>query len=329
MKEEEIDLLLSKYFAGEAGKEEEVLIEQWKNSSEANARYYSESQRLFVQIDLLKDKFEVDSDAAWQKLNARISEGEAKIIPFYSQKRFLRAAASIFLLVTLGFILNALLKGEKELEYVSQNESVQSLLPDGSKVQLNPHSELTYVELNKNERHVKLKGSAHFTIKHDANKAFVIEVEDVFIKDIGTVFNVREDKHNSLIEVSVEEGEVQFYSQHNNGLNLKASEQATFNKLTKEFIRLTPVLTKQVLPHYKQMLHFNNSALADVINQINTTYHCRIQLENEKIGKCRLSVNFENEDLDVLLSVIAETLDLKISKQQDSTILLSGKPCAD
>ena len=69
--------------------------------------------------------------------------------------------------------------------------------------------------------------------------------------------------------------------------------------------------------------------IEDVVDEINNVYGCKIELENSNLGACRLSVNFHNEDLDVLLSVIAETLDLKINKHQDSLIILSGQPCTE
>lgn len=329
MKEEEIDLLISKYLAGETSKEEDLILQEWKTLSKENANYFEEAMQVFQKIDAVKDHFSINTEEAWQKLNSRLVETDTKIIPLYNKKRFLQAAASIFLLVTLGFLLNSLFRTEKTIDYIAQTESITKDLPDGSVVVISPHSQITYVETKKKERRVKLNGSAHFKVIHNQEKNFVVEVNDVFVKDIGTAFFISNLKDQQAIEVSVEEGEVQFFTNQNHGIHLKANEKARYNQITKEFIRLTPALSTQGTPFVQQNLNFNNSTLNEVVSEVNQMYHCHIQLENSNIGTCRLSVNFQNEDLDVLISVIAETLDLKIKKQQDSIIILSGKPCTE
>lgn len=330
MEQDYLDELIAKTLAGEASSEEKDLLNRWRKESLQNQSYYEDAKLIFDRVDLLKEELPVNTEAAWKKLEARIDQEEARVLPLFTRKRFFQAAASIFLLVTLSFVLNWFFSNsdKNQIELLSHGESIQHQLPDGSTIILESNSQLSYSETNKHERRVKLKGSAHFKVVHDATNNFVIEVQDVLIKDIGTSFYVQENTMSHLVEVGVEEGEVQFYSEHNEGLRLIKNEKANYNTITKEFIRLMPEVNDHTIEHLSRIFHFDNSSLEEVVDELNRVYKANIRLDDPKMANCRLSVNFKNEELDVLLSVIAETLDLKISKQ-DSSIILRGKPCSE
>ena len=61
-----------------------------------------------------------------------------------------------------------------------------------------------------------------------------------------------------------------------------------------------------------------------MIKQINNVYDVNIYLEDEQLGNKELSVEFNNEPVDVVISIIAETLDLKIEKR-DTVVVLKSK----
>ncbi len=328
MEQKDIDNLIAKVLSGEANREELLQLENWTKANKENQTYFEESKSIFERISTLKEEVSVNTELAWKKLEPKLNAPEARVIPLFRRKGILQAAASILLLVSLGFVLNWLFgpTAKESMELATTTQIKEKNLPDGSKVVLDKNSRLTYSLTKKNVRQVKLTGLAHFEVVHDDKKPFVIEVNEVFIKDIGTSFEVKALPESDLVEVSVQEGEVQFYTEKNTGLRLVKGEKASYNKQSKTFVKLSPTIGNKDFNRSARQFNFDNTPLSDVVEELNAVYNSDIRLENSRIGACRLSVTFNNEKLDVLLSVIAETLNLRV-KHQDSTILLQGEAC--
>jgi len=94
------------------------------------------------------------------------------------------------------------------------NEAAQApttrLLPDGSMVRLNAGAEID-VAFSKKTRNIHLKtGEAHFKVKSDPDRPFVVFVDKLQVRAVGTAFNVRNDFHR--LDVIVTDGTVQIFS---------------------------------------------------------------------------------------------------------------------
>ncbi len=329
MEKKDMDNLIAKVLAGEANRQELLDLENWKKATTENQSYFEENKSVFDRIAALKEEVTVNTDLAWKKLEFKLSTPTGRVIPLFVRKRMFQAAASLFLIVSIGFLLNWLFgpSATDNMQLATTTQSKEESLPDGSKVLLDKNSSLSYMLTKKNVRQVKLVGAAHFDVVHNNEKPFVIKINEVLIKDIGTAFDVKALPESDLVEVNVEEGEVEFYTENNAGLRLVKGEKAAYNKLSKAFIKLSPSARDNTINGLTRRFNFDDTPLSEVIEQLNTAYQCDIRLENSKIGACRLSVSFNNEKLEVLLSVIAETLNLKL-KQQDSTIILQGEACS-
>lgn len=327
---ENIDDLIAKVLAGEASREEIDVLEGWLDESPENKTYYEETKKLFSSIDSFKEKHKVDTLKAWDKLNARISEHEPKVIPLFRRRPVVRAAASILLIAALALIVNYVFDNNvPEPVIVSASKTtLEQKLPDGSNVFLNKNSELAYVVNKNNVREVKLKGEAYFEVVHNEEAPFEIVIDEVIIKDIGTAFNVKALPESNTVEVWVESGEVHFYTTSSKGIYLVKGEKATYDKTTRQFAKSIPDPVENTISYKSRVFHFNGSPLNQVLAQVNAVYGSNIRLTDEKLGSCRLSVVFNNEELDELVSIIAETLDLEVQHAQD-TIVLKGQPCTE
>jgi ferric-dicitrate binding protein FerR (iron transport regulator) len=317
------DDLIAKVLSGDASKEEIALVEAWKNESAENNEYFELSKKLFSVINDVKIEYNVNTAAAWNKLDERIS-GEAKVIPLFKRTTLMRVAASLLLLVALGFLIKFIInpKEVQSIQYAALNKTVLDTLPDGSKVFINKNSEISYVA-DKNVRRVKLKGEAFFEVVHNEKQPFEIVINDVVIKDIGTAFNVKALPGNNTIEVVVESGEVQFYTTTDSGLNLTKGQKAIYNITTKQFVKGVLEPAENVASYRSRIFSFSDTPLGEVIKQINNVYDVNIDLDNEQLANKELSVEFNNEPVDVVISIIAETLDLEIEKRDSSVILKS------
>ncbi len=89
---------------------------------------------------------------------------------------------------------------------IVQKTALAHLLPDGSTVEVRAESDFQ-TEFTDHERRVRLvRGEAHFTVKKDPARPFLVTAGSVTVRAVGTAFNVRLDERS--VEVLVTEGKV-------------------------------------------------------------------------------------------------------------------------
>jgi len=324
-----MDDLIGKVLADEATAEERERVLLWVNQNEENKKYYNDLRKIFEKAGNNTTQVEFDTDAAWSKLKGKLNNNEGKVIPINRNPFFspLRIAAGIILLMGIGTVLYRVSNPPiTTLAVATEVTTRQDTLPDGSTAFLNKQSELEF-EYNPKEktRKVKLKGEAYFTVKHEEENPFIIEASDVLVRDIGTDFNLKAYPDKDTIEIVVTHGEVQFYTYQNSGLNLKAGESAIYSKRAQEFYRIEKPDTN-ILAYKTKVFSFNNTDLRSVVSLLNEVYNSKIRLENEALYNCRLTANFKEDDPEIIVEVIAETMGLELTKK-DNELILSGKGC--
>ena len=73
----------------------------------------------------------------------------------------------------------------------NKGDKATVVLPDGTDVILNSASQLSYLsDFGRNERRVHLEGEGYFKVAHDARRTFIVQVGELEVKVMGTVFNV-------------------------------------------------------------------------------------------------------------------------------------------
>jgi transmembrane sensor len=323
-----IDNLIAKYLAGEATSEESVFLDSWINAHESNRRYFEQVSTIFKRAASVTNVQQFNADEAWEKVKNRLPS--PKVIALETgrwQTSFLKVAAAILVLAVASFSIFWFgYRTGATIEIAAVNQTRSDTLPDGTEVFLNKSSEVAYeYSLLKKERKVKLKGEAYFQINHAEDKKFLIDVEAVYIRDIGTSFNVEAYPDSATIEVFVEEGEVEFYSDVSNGIRVKAGEKGIFDKRTKAFSLVQP--TPNETAYKTKIFAFTDMDLQEISEALNSVYDTPI-IVSDSIRNCRISVSFNNEKIDEISEILAETLALKVRRTANG-IYLEGRGCND
>jgi transmembrane sensor len=202
----------------------------------------------------------------------------------------------------------------------TQEKTTEQLLPDGTKVFLNHNTTLSYAEdFGEETRTVILKGEAYFDVKRDENHPFVIQANGTEVRVLGTSFNVR--AYDTKVNVAVTSGKVQFSTPKAKTLLVK-DETATAQADT--IIKL-PAVDLNAMAYRTRVFVFDRTNLGDVVASLREGYQTDIQLTG-RLRNCQLTARFERESLDATLSVIAETLNLQVTRK-GKTILLDGQGC--
>jgi len=322
-----IDDLIGKVLANEATPAEQEQLSAWLSQSETNRIYYNQIKTVFEKAAAIPVQMKFDEDEAWQKVKSKIRKEKQGRVRVMSSSTLIRIAAGVALMTVASYIIYQWTKPVTHTTAINSGRKIETdTLPDGSIATLNKNSTLNFESGSRdNMRKVKLTGEAYFEVKHETEKPFVIEAEDVLVKDIGTAFNVKAYSNSDTVVVTVESGEVQFYTLKDPGLQLKAGESGMYNKSLKVFSRQIKADTN-ILAYKTRIFNFKNTELKKALEMINEIYDSKIELANTAIGSCRLTVNFNNDNIDDIADIIAETLNLRLEKKEGGFVL-NGNGC--
>jgi len=323
----DMDDLIGKYLAGEASPREAAEVQNWAHENEANRKHLDQLQVIFDRAANIQNNLHFDEDQAWKKLKSKIDQKKDNVVPMVPPRGralFYRIAASVITLLAVGIYFYHSTSPVHIVEVVANNKGVSKVLPDGSDVFLNKETRLTYqYDKRKKRRVVRLDGEAYFHIKHDQKREFLIDAAGVYVRDIGTTFTVKAYPESNAIEVVVKEGEVEFFVEENKGIRLTAGSKGIYNRITKKFTTEQPELN--ALSFKTKFFTFSNQNLGGVVRDINAVYDKKIIISNN-LANCYLTVTFDNEDIDEIADVIAETLGLTV-KRSGNEIILEGSGC--
>jgi transmembrane sensor len=325
----DIDELIGKYLSGETSVEETTLIEQWIAGSESNRKYFNQFKLIFDRAATVRDLQDFNTDAAWNKVRSRLKDQPiGKVVqlkPFWDNV-YLKIAATIIFVLGIGFFVYRSFdtSAVNAIQVVASKKIETDTLPDGSAVTLNKQTELAYsFDKNANAHRVKLKGEAYFDIKHKDDKTFIVEADQLLIKDIGTSFNVKAYEATNTVEVVVTEGEVQLYTSSNEGIFVRAGGKGIYDKTTKTFSLGQP--EANTAAYKSKHFVFTDIELGAIVLALNNVYDQKISIVPH-LANCRLTVTFSNETPDEIANVIAETLGLSV-RADGPDLLLEGKAC--
>lgn len=279
-----------------------------------------------------------------------LNDTQPKYAHFHILSRsWLRIAASVVVILGLGWwfiekktssTINFDKIASNENKAIHFNNGTKSLvfeLSDGSKITLEPQSELRYdSEFGKERREVFLTGEAFFDVAKDAQKPFLIYTDKLVTKVVGTSFRIKAYEKDKDISVSVRTGKVTVYKQNSKSTNnqslsteivLVPNQKAVFEKdqdlLVKTLVD-KPVQIKDI-PQNTSLV-FEETKVLDVFSRLESIYGIKISADNELFKKCSITADLQNETLYKKLDLICEIIQAKY-EIIDGEIMIYGKGC--
>lgn len=313
------DDLLGKYLSRETNEQENAMVENWLKENDSNKKQLLDYQFIIQEIDKVSrtEQQTVNVDAAWKNVQSKI-RNKGKIIEFKPKPFFnpSRVAASVSLFLMAGLLIY--LVSKKSIETVAietTNFTTEKILPDGSVITLNKNSKLTYsTDFQGDTREVSLEGEAFFDIKRDEKKPFIIHAKDTEIKVLGTSFNV--NAYNDAVKVSVETGKVSFKKKKIEQTLTKGEEAEWIAE--KDTIVKRLIIDKNTIAYKTHVYVFEDKSLDEILKVLSEGYQVPILLKNSSLKYCKLTTKFDNETLPNSLNIIAETLNLKLTKENET-----------
>lgn len=209
-------------------------------------------------------------------------------------------AAVIALLVTSSFGVYSLLNTTDTQQMITANVKSGSkseiILPDGTKIQLNGATTITYDVNNSKQRLVQLSGEAFFDVAKNPDCPFRVIANDLQIEVLGTSFNVNTYK-KGVVETSLLTGQIKISGGSlPHEYILTPGEKATYSSINNA-LKITQADVHVETGWCNDYLIFDSEPLIDVIEEIERWYGVEIELRCPQIGQDLLSGSFRHENI--------------------------------
>lgn len=148
-------------------------------------------------------------------------------------------------------------------------QHAETILPDGTKVTLDPCSRLTYSLTDwKKQRHVSLCGEGFFDVTGDPGRPFTVGTSGFDVKVLGTVFKVSAYEDETEGSVVLKSGRVQMlFPGDNTGVALAAGDLCTFNNETGSY-RVTKAAENDLASWKTYELRFDGKELHEMTGEL-------------------------------------------------------------
>lgn len=215
-------------------------------------------------------------------------------------------------------------------------------LPDGSVVQLNTDSAVRIRYTEKLRQIDLVRGEAHFSVAKNAERPFVVGVDNVAVRAVGTAFNVR--RRPDSVEVLVTEGKVQVQdakrggsllgvSSHGATPLLEAGEKALvpFSARSRDVSASTPAVVAPVAPAeverslawQEHRLEFESTPLAEVVQEFNRYNAHKLVIEDPRLAARRFGGSFRVDAYEPFVQLLERSFGVEVRREGQRTLLRS------
>lgn len=314
--------LLARYVSGEVDIPERQRVQEWAAHAPANGEELRRMQAAWDLSGSAQMLKEVDLDAAWSTVADRIAdqEGKGRVRSIRSSTEWPRWVAAAA--VVTGVVFSILWAFQPRTEhYAASHVANDLMLTDSSRVIVAPGSALD-VRMG-NQREVMLQGAAYFEVQRDVARPFIVTSGDLHVTVLGTAFEVNAYDSAAAVTVRVRSGKVRVQV-GKDAVDLVAGEHAVYHK-DRHFLERKAGPPAEVWG--LRVLQFEEAPLPLVVEQLMRIYQVAIDLRNPDLARCMLTAEFDDESVQTILEVIAETFELELDKGPDGSYLLDGEGC--
>ena len=291
--------LLLHILNGEATSEEkEEFYNQLEKSKKEEELFY-EVKSLWHRTSM--QQIPVNNDAEFEELWQKIKESQRKASLSVSRTMF-RYAAIVILLLGFGGIAGYFLANRNFeyaetgiQKYTATRGSVSIVeFPDGTKVWLNSESEITFREDHKKkQRYAELTGEAYFEVTHRDDFPFIVKVSNLFVRDLGTTFNLKAYPEDDYIETSLVEGKIDILTENGNTVvTLEPGESAVYSPGQRK-MELHSVNNNVLSAWREGKFVIRDQRLEDIFNELSRWYGIKFQFQNDKLRDYRFTGNIK------------------------------------
>lgn len=255
-------------------------------------------------------------EAAWEKHLQQIQ------VP--ARRTWLRVAA-----VVTGAILVAgawfLLQKDSPAQLVASTkygELKQVMLPDGSQVDLNANSKITYT--NGPGREVWLEGEALFNVKAMPNSTFLVHTKDLTVTVLGTIFDIRQRRQKTEIVLQSGKIKLSFANGKAQDIIMTPGQIVSYNEQDER--SFTNNTSPEKFSAWKnQRLILQDPKVSDILLYLEDNFGKKIIIEDADMANRMVNGPILISSLDDALFVLSTVLNTTIVKRDSTTIIMRAR----
>ncbi|HYD54606.1 MAG TPA: FecR domain-containing protein [Gemmatimonadaceae bacterium] len=206
--------------------------------------------------------------------------------------------------------------------YVSNVGARQTYrLPDSSVVVLGPRSTLTESQFDASGRVVTLEGEAHFVVRHDARRPFMVRAGSAAIVDIGTAFVVRTEGPRA--RVAVTEGVVELRPATGlpaSGAVLRQGDVGILGADGRAEVRRGAV-TAADTAWLRDRLVFRDAPMHEVARELERWYGVHLVVADSSLARLHHNGDYARGPVAQVLEGIATGLGARLERRGDTAVL--------
>lgn len=202
-------------------------------------------------------------------------------------------------------------------------EPEKQFLVDGSLAEINHGSRLE-VDFRDHERRLRLRaGEVHLSVVKDAARPFVVEVDGVLVRAVGTAFNVRRDQQG--LEVLVTEGAVEVARAAAAPVRVTRGERARIEPgrdpvVTPE----SPGVIAQELAWRGVRLEFEGTPLRAVVAEFNLRNSRQLVIGDAAAGRVGVSGTFRADEPEAFARLLEAGFGLTVERLSSGAWVLNS-----
>ena len=258
----------------------------------------------------LKPNYSKNKKDVWSEINLAISQNELqrekKTTPTIKLWYKYSIAASFLVLFSIGISLRLY---TTEI-YTLTNETSNHILPDGSKIELNAATTISYHPYWwKFNRSVDLEGEAFFKVQK--GEEFNVISSNGTTQVLGTSFNIY--SRNEEYKVYCKSGKIRVID---NELNKVILQPGQFAETETNKIQLKNNINPELILAWKSdMFIYKNTQLKKVFKDFETYYGIKIETKLNAISNLSYSGFFKRKTtINQALEIVCYSFDLKLDK---------------
>lgn len=254
---------------------------------------------------------EHSAEKSFSRLMARIQPDKNSIDIFRQRAdryRFWMVAATVAMLIAMsGWLYNIVSNNEPTFIVASNNTGIvqKVTLPDGTIINLNTCSRLTYPEnFSGKLREVFLDGEAYFDVAHDKRRPFIVRAGELKIRVLGTKFNVNASTLVPQITATLIEGSIEAVTGKKDIL-MKPNQQLKYDTSSGR-VSLTELTNASREIRWTQNIWvLADTPLLDICQRLEQQFNIKIIIMNDElIGKSFTGEFYTNESLESILKTM-------------------------
>lgn len=344
-------VLMARSLSGEASVQEEQELHAILQQNPLLQQEYDIMVRLWHQQENAVDDREAKQSVR-QIINKASGTNQAVVIDLSASNkrkvllRWAVAAVTFLAIITTWTVLQNK-KNVQAREPLTQQQPVKEdrlftkngkrsrfILHDGTSVWLNAGSYLEYInDFSGTTREVKLVGEGYFDVAHKKEQPFIVHSDNVLIKVLGTVFNVKSYPEDKNIETTLYQGRVEVINNNlknqmpialvpnqklivaknaaNEGNLLSNRDNPTVATPHKGTIIVTIDSTKKETERIEtawvySRLEFKGDDFEQLAKKLERWYNVKIFFTNEQVKQMTATGSFEKETVQEALAALKE-----------------------